>query len=116
MDLPEKLLPQSKLLAAQEFAASRGLPIPRNVLIPRTKGFVSAVQRLRETVPAIYDCTYAVPKTEASPTMLRIFKGISCSVKVEIKRKEVAELLEKEDGIAQWFQEKSILGLNTFLL
>lgn len=28
---------QEKLLAAQEFAASRGLPIPKNVLIPRTK-------------------------------------------------------------------------------
>lgn len=27
----------AKLLAAQEFAASKGLPIPRNVLIPRTK-------------------------------------------------------------------------------
>lgn len=26
-----------KLLDAQEFAASRGLPVPRNVLIPRTK-------------------------------------------------------------------------------
>jgi hypothetical protein len=28
---------QEKLLAAQNYAASRGLPIPRNVLIPRTK-------------------------------------------------------------------------------
>ncbi|XP_020238518.1 1-acyl-sn-glycerol-3-phosphate acyltransferase PLS1 isoform X1 [Cajanus cajan] len=28
---------QAKLLAAQEYAASAGLPIPRNVLIPRTK-------------------------------------------------------------------------------
>lgn len=27
----------AKLLAAQEYAASQGLPIPRNVLIPRTK-------------------------------------------------------------------------------
>ncbi|KAM1415456.1 hypothetical protein ACFX2I_007104 [Malus domestica] len=29
---------QAKLMVAQEFAASRGLPIPRNVLLPRTKG------------------------------------------------------------------------------
>ena len=28
---------QAKLLAAQEYAASAGLPVPRNVLIPRTK-------------------------------------------------------------------------------
>lgn len=28
---------QAKLLAAQEYASSIGLPVPRNVLIPRTK-------------------------------------------------------------------------------
>lgn len=28
---------QEKLLAAQEYAASAGLPVPRNVLVPRTK-------------------------------------------------------------------------------
>lgn len=28
---------QPKLAAAQHYAASRGLPIPKNVLIPRTK-------------------------------------------------------------------------------
>lgn len=28
---------QAKLVAAQQYAASVGLPIPRNVLIPRTK-------------------------------------------------------------------------------
>lgn len=31
---------QAKLMVAQEFAASRGLPIPRNVLLPRTKVIV----------------------------------------------------------------------------
>lgn len=30
----------AKLLAAQEYAASQGLPSPRNVLIPRTKVFI----------------------------------------------------------------------------
>ncbi|KAJ8645186.1 hypothetical protein MRB53_006934 [Persea americana] len=65
---------QAKLLAAQEYAASTGLPIPRNVLIPRTKGFVSAVSNMRSFVPAIYDVTVAIPKTQPSPTMLRIFK------------------------------------------
>ena len=31
---------KTKLLAAQEFAASKGLPIPKNVLIPRTKVYI----------------------------------------------------------------------------
>ncbi|CAJ1955636.1 unnamed protein product [Sphenostylis stenocarpa] len=96
---------QTKLLQAQEFAASKGLPIPRNVLIPRTKGFVTAVDNLRTFIPAIYDCTYAVPKTETSPTLLRIFKGISCTVKVQIKRHKMVELPETDDGIAQWCKD-----------
>ncbi|KAK7335799.1 hypothetical protein VNO80_27853 [Phaseolus coccineus] len=96
---------QTKLLQAQEFAASKGLPIPRNVLIPRTKGFVTAVNNLRTFVPAIYNCTYAVPKSEASPTLLRIFKGISSSVKVQIKRQKMVELPETDDGIAQWCKD-----------
>ncbi|XP_047153714.1 1-acyl-sn-glycerol-3-phosphate acyltransferase 3-like [Vigna umbellata] len=96
---------QTKLLQAQEFAASKGLPTPRNVLIPRTKGFVTAVNNLRTFVPAIYDCTYAVPKSEASPTLLRIFKGFSCSVKVQIKRQKMVELPETDDGIAQWCKD-----------
>lgn len=34
---------QAKLLAAQEYASSMGLPSPRNVLIPRTKVRVLAL-------------------------------------------------------------------------
>lgn len=34
---------KAKLLAAQEYAASAGLPVPRNVLIPRTKVKISWV-------------------------------------------------------------------------
>ncbi|KAK1306131.1 1-acyl-sn-glycerol-3-phosphate acyltransferase PLS1 [Acorus calamus] len=66
---------KAKLLAAQEYASSQGLPVPRNVLIPRTKGFVSAVNHMRSFVPAIYDVTVDVAKDQPSPTMLRILKG-----------------------------------------
>ncbi|XP_057451691.1 1-acyl-sn-glycerol-3-phosphate acyltransferase 3-like [Lotus japonicus] len=99
---------QTKLLAAQEFAVSKGLPIPRNVLIPRTKGFVSAVKNTRSFIPVIYDCTFVVPKSEPSPTMLRIFKGLSCSVKIQLKRHKMEELPETDDGIAQWCKDSFV--------
>ncbi|KAI5583893.1 hypothetical protein POPTR_006G055000v4 [Populus trichocarpa] len=94
-----------KLLAAQEFAASQGLPIPRNVLIPRTKGFVSAVSNMRSFVPAIYDVTLAIPKSSPPPTMLNLFKGKSSVVHVHIKRHLMKELPETEDGVAQWCKD-----------
>ncbi|KAK9125964.1 hypothetical protein Scep_014810 [Stephania cephalantha] len=96
---------QAKLLAAQEYAASTGLPIPRNVLIPRTKGFVTAVSNIRSFVPAIYDVTVVVPKDQPPPTMLRIMKGQPSVVHVHIKRHSMKELPETDDGVAQWCRD-----------
>ncbi|KAK9273958.1 hypothetical protein L1049_018770 [Liquidambar formosana] len=96
---------QAKLLAAQEYAASAGLPVPRNVLIPRTKGFVSAVSNMRSFVPAIYDITIAIPKNQPAPTMLRLFRGQSSVVSVHIKRHLMQELPETDNGISQWCKD-----------
>ncbi|KAI3449952.1 hypothetical protein Pfo_006617 [Paulownia fortunei] len=96
---------QAKLVAAQEYAASAGLPVPRNVLIPRTKGFVAAVTHLRSFVPVIYNMTAAIPKNEPRPTLLRIFRGRSSVVHVHIERHLMQELPETSSGIAQWCKD-----------
>ncbi|KAG7017581.1 1-acyl-sn-glycerol-3-phosphate acyltransferase 2 [Cucurbita argyrosperma subsp. argyrosperma] len=96
---------EAKLLAAKEYAVANGLPVPRNVLIPRTKGFVSAVGHMRSFVPAIYDVTVAIPKSSPPPTMLRLFKGQPSVVHVHIKRHSMKELPETEDAIAQWCRD-----------
>lgn len=96
---------QAKLVAAQQYAASVGLPIPRNVLIPRTKGFVAATTHLRSYVPAIYNITIAIPKNEPRPTLLRIFRGRSSKVHVHIERHLMQELPETSSGIAQWCKD-----------
>ncbi|XP_015866154.3 1-acyl-sn-glycerol-3-phosphate acyltransferase 2 isoform X1 [Ziziphus jujuba] len=96
---------QAKLLAAQEYATSTGLPIPRNVLIPRTKGFVSAVSHMRSFVPAVYDVTVAIPKTSPPPTMLRLFKGQPSVVHVHIKRHLMKELPDTDDAVGQWCRD-----------
>ncbi|PON91683.1 Phospholipid/glycerol acyltransferase [Trema orientale] len=99
---------QAKLLAAQEYATSTVLPVPRNVLIPRTKGFVSAVSHMRSFVPAIYDITVAIPKTSPRPTMLRLFKGQPSVVNVHIKRHEMKDLPESDDAVAQWCRDRFV--------
>ncbi|KAK6793899.1 hypothetical protein RDI58_007352 [Solanum bulbocastanum] len=96
---------QAKLLAAQEYAASAGLPVPRNILIPRTKGFVTAVSHMRSFVPAIYDATICIPKSSPAPTMLRLFKGQPSVVHVHLKRHEMKDLPENDDAIAQWCRD-----------
>ncbi|KAG2674931.1 hypothetical protein I3760_13G160800 [Carya illinoinensis] len=99
---------EEKLLAAQRYAASRGLPVPRNVLIPRTKGFVSAVTHMRSFVPAIYDCTVAVSKNQPRPTMLGICRRQSSVMKVQIRRHPMQELPETADGIGQWCKDQFV--------
>ncbi|KAL0371117.1 UNVERIFIED_CONTAM: 1-acyl-sn-glycerol-3-phosphate acyltransferase 2 [Sesamum angustifolium] len=96
---------QAKLEAAQEYAASAGLPVPRNVLIPRTKGFVAAVTHLRSFVPVIYNITVAIPKNEPRPTLLKIFRGRSSAVHVHIERHIMRDLPETSSGISQWCKD-----------
>ncbi|GER52494.1 1-acylglycerol-3-phosphate acyltransferase [Striga asiatica] len=96
---------QAKLLAAQEYASSTGLPVPRNVLIPRTKGFVTAVSQMRPFVPAVYDFTIAIPKTSPAPTILRIFNGQSSVVHIHLKRHLMKDLPESDDAVAKWCKD-----------
>lgn len=95
----------AKLIAAQEYAVSAGKPIPRNVLIPRTKGFVASVSHLRSIVPAIYDITLAIPKDKPRPTLLRMLRGCSSVVHVRVERHLMKELPEDESDIAQWCRD-----------
>ncbi|KAL2507327.1 1-acyl-sn-glycerol-3-phosphate acyltransferase 2 [Forsythia ovata] len=94
-----------KLVAAQEYAASAGLPVPRNVLIPRTKGFVAAVTHLRSFVPVIYNITVAIPKNGPRPTLLRMIRGRSSVVHLHIERHLMQELPITDSGIAQWCKD-----------
>ncbi|KAF8090793.1 hypothetical protein N665_0467s0022 [Sinapis alba] len=96
---------QENLEAARDYASLKGLPSPRNVMIPRTKGFVSAVNHLRSFVPAIYDCTYTVHKKQSTPILLRMFRGQSSEVNLQMRRFQMSQLPETADGIAQWCQD-----------
>uniref|UniRef100_A0A103YLQ4 1-acylglycerol-3-phosphate O-acyltransferase n=1 Tax=Cynara cardunculus var. scolymus TaxID=59895 RepID=A0A103YLQ4_CYNCS len=114
---------KAKLLAAQEYASSMGLPVPRNVLIPRTKGFVTSVSQMRSFVPAIIDMTVAIPKDSTPPTMLRLFKGQSSVVSlldlkfwlckdeihVKVTRHSMKDLPESDEAVAQWCKDKFIV-------
>ncbi|XP_074321322.1 1-acyl-sn-glycerol-3-phosphate acyltransferase 2-like isoform X2 [Silene latifolia] len=96
---------QSKLLDAQQYAISKGLPVPKHVLLPRTKGLTLAVKHMRSFTPAVYNITLSIAKDESPPSMLTIFKGKSAVVKVHLKRHLMHELPETDDAIAQWCKD-----------
>ncbi|KAM7273728.1 hypothetical protein ACFE04_028392 [Oxalis oulophora] len=85
------------------------LHVPKNVLIPRTKGFVAAVQQLRARVPAIYDVTIAVPKSDPRPSMLlRVIQMKPSLVHIHVKRYPITEIPKSDEGIAQWCKVKFV--------
>eukprot|EP00850_Spirogloea_muscicola_P009615 SM000054S18101 [mRNA] locus=s54:470347:473111:- [translate_table: standard] len=104
---------QEKLEAAQEYAASVGLPVPRNVLVPRTKGFVATVNGLRSFVPALYDITVAIPKESPLPTFGGLMNRRPTKFHVHVRRVLMSELPEKDDKLSDWckeaFREKDAL-------
>ncbi|RLM99066.1 1-acyl-sn-glycerol-3-phosphate acyltransferase PLS1 [Panicum miliaceum] len=101
----------AKLLAAQEYATSKGLPYPTNLLIPRTKGFVLAVNVMRDFVPAIYDMTVITPKDAPAPTLLRrdnhqyygctIFVVGSCPRKTS----SMGSMPKSDEDVSKWCKD-----------
>ncbi|MBC7662009.1 MAG: 1-acylglycerol-3-phosphate O-acyltransferase [Chitinophagaceae bacterium] len=97
-------LKPSKLKAAQEFARAQNLPVPRNVLIPRIKGFLATVEGLEGYVEAIYDLTIAYPNGHP-PTLWELLSAKGQDVKVEIKRYSVKDIPASPEQRAQWLMD-----------
>ena len=97
-----------KLAQSQEFASQRNLYVPKHTLVPRTKGFIAAMEGLRERADAIYDITIAYE--EGVPSMWQWYKGYSKGVHVHIKRFSAKDLPMDEAGLSEWlygrFEEK----------
>ena len=47
----------AKHAASVEFAQKTGLPALKHLLVPRTKGFVLSIEKLRGKFPAVYCAT-----------------------------------------------------------
>uniref|UniRef100_A0ABI7XN96 Phospholipid/glycerol acyltransferase domain-containing protein n=1 Tax=Felis catus TaxID=9685 RepID=A0ABI7XN96_FELCA len=65
---------EKKHRVSMEVAASKGLPALKYHLLPRTKGFTTAVQCLRGTVAAVYDVTLNF-RGNKNPSLLGILYG-----------------------------------------
>ncbi|KAL5566639.1 hypothetical protein UlMin_029803 [Ulmus minor] len=84
------------LEAAQQYAASTALPVPRFCFSCKF-------------VPAIYDCAVATPTNKPSPTILSIFARQISVARLQNSRHLMLELPETGDGIAQWCRDDVLL-------
>ncbi|KAG0302939.1 hypothetical protein BGZ98_007114 [Dissophora globulifera] len=107
-------LTPSKLAASQKFMMGRGLPLLSNVMMPRTKGFITCVNKFRGThVKCVYDFTFAYyHKTKGfgvPPDLVRVHTGdLSPEYKfhVHVRRYQIDDLPKDEEKLSEWVVEK----------
>jgi len=100
-------LSPEKLEASRDFARSRGLPILRHCLTPRTKGFSHVMENIDASkVPYIYDVTLAVhPKDGGPATIPNILVGRKFVGEVYIRRIDISQVPKDPKGSAQFLME-----------
>lgn len=91
-------------------------PMPKHLLYPRVKGFVTTVQHLRKAshVKAVYDLTIAYShknKFLEAPTMWETLSKAGLSdagykFEVHAERFELASLPETDAELAQWLEDR----------
>eukprot|EP00051_Salpingoeca_urceolata_P011238 m.138992 g.138992 ORF g.138992 m.138992 type:complete len:387 (+) comp17045_c0_seq1:112-1272(+) len=93
-------LTDEKLAASQEHCRSKGLPVLKNVMYPRTKGFSLAVDSLHDHIDCLYDVTLAFPGD--IPTFGGVMAGKPYEVSAYIRRTPTDQVPKDNEGSAQW--------------
>ncbi|KGN62570.1 probable 1-acyl-sn-glycerol-3-phosphate acyltransferase 4 [Cucumis sativus] len=97
---------EAKCKKSQAYAAEVGLPVLKNVLLPKARGFCACLQTLRGSLDAVYDLTIAYK--DQCPTFMDNVFGIGPSeVHIHIQRIPVGEIIPASDeGASAWLMDK----------
>lgn len=96
---------EQKCLRSQKYAAEHGLPILKNVLLPKTKGFCACLQQLRGSLNAVYDVT--IGYKYRCPSFLDNVFGVDPSeVHLHICRIPLDSIPVSEDEISLWLVKR----------
>eukprot|EP00899_Mesostigma_viride_P011789 jgi/Mesvir1/20610/Mv14838-RA.1 len=96
---------QRKLVDAQEYARQQGMHVPENVLIPKSKGFVSSVQHLRSFMPTLFDVTWVFPEDRPQPTVNSLLNRKGGEMHVLVRRIELKNLPFEDEEVAQYLRD-----------
>ncbi|KAJ8466083.1 hypothetical protein OPV22_028635 [Ensete ventricosum] len=109
---------EKKCIKSQQFAAENGLPILRNLLIPKTKGFFACLEVLRNSLDAVYDVT--IGYKHRCPTLIDNVFGVDPSeVHIHAQRILLSEIPTSEIEAAKWliarfkFKDKLLADFTT---
>lgn len=106
-----------KAEAARVWCKENDRPMPKHLLYPRTKGFVTTVQHLRKAkhIVAVYDMTIAYQHEHKFLEAPTIWESLSCPdlsgkrgyrFHVDIKRIPLVDLPETDAELAKWLETR----------
>ncbi|KAJ3704389.1 hypothetical protein LUZ61_008094 [Rhynchospora tenuis] len=96
---------EQKCIKSQKYAAENGLPILKNVLLPKSRGFTFCVEDLRGSLDAVYDVTIAY-KHRLPVFLDNVFGTDPTEVHVHIEHIKLNEIPNTEDESADWLVER----------
>ncbi|KAM4701221.1 1-acyl-sn-glycerol-3-phosphate acyltransferase gamma [Discoglossus pictus] len=103
---------ETKHRISMEVADKKGLARLKHHLLPRTRGFTTALQCLRGTVSAVYDVTLNF-RGNKNPSLLGILYGKKYEADMCVRRFPVEDIPVDEKEAAKWlhklYQEKDAL-------
>lgn len=92
---------EQKCVKSQQFAAENGLPILKNVLLPKTRGFHACVEILRGSLDAVYDLTIAY-KNRCPTFMDNVFGVEPAEVHIHVRRISLDDIPVSESECNTW--------------
>ncbi|WJZ83738.1 hypothetical protein VitviT2T_003394 [Vitis vinifera] len=99
---------EQKCIRSQKYAAEKGLPILKNVLLPKTKGFCACLEDLRGSLDAVYDLT--IGYKHQCPSFLDNVFGVDPSeVHMHVRRIPLNNIPTSENEVTTWLMDTFIL-------
>ena len=90
---------EEKYLAGKEFSESRGLPVLKHCLVPRSKGWSFTVANLEsKSIPWVYDVTLFCEETPP-PTLTSVLLGQAAKAHMYIRYHLLARSPRRSTGI-----------------
>ncbi|KAL8492361.1 hypothetical protein ACS0TY_023824 [Phlomoides rotata] len=109
---------EQKCMRSQKFASENGLPVLKNVLLPKTKGFNACLEVLRGSLDAVYDVTLAY-KNQCPSFLDNVFGVDPSEVHIHIRRIPLEEIPKSGNEACTWLMDAFVLKdklLNDFIV
>ncbi|EPS62079.1 hypothetical protein M569_12713, partial [Genlisea aurea] len=90
-----------KCLRSQSFAKENGLPVLKNVLLPKSRGFYCCLKNLRGSLDAVYDVTIAY-KHRCPSFMDNVFGVDPSEVHMHVRRIPLDGIPSPEGEVSSW--------------